>query len=406
MPGKDEGALSDIRVLDLAGEIGVYCTKLLADLGADVIRIEPPWGDPMRSRGPFYHDEPHPEKSLYFFTFNTNKRSITLNLETSEGCTLLKRLVERTDIVVETFTPGYLEEKGLGYAALSQINPGLILTSITPFGQTGPYRHYKGPDIVGQAMGGLLYVCGWEDLPPVQMGACQAYYLASVQAAVGTLIALHHRDLTGRGQHVDVSMQQAVPVSLTTSLPVYELTGEIRRRVGDEHRGPAWGVFPCKDGFVDCRLRAHRWRNFVGWLDSEGMAGDLKEEKWQDAELRQREVEHIDTIFRNFLMQLTREELCESGQVRRIEVMPVNTTAEILEDPHLAARGFFVDVEHPELGASLRYPGPPYRLSHTPWRMTRRAPLLGEDNLAIYEELGLTREELLILKEAGGDVVG
>lgn len=192
-----EAALAGYRVLDLADDKGLYCGKLLADLGADVIKVEPPGGDRTRLVPPFYHDEMHPEKSLSFLYLNANKRSLTLDLAGSEGKAAFQRLVATADVVLETFTPGYLDGLGLGYKGLRDINPRLIMTSITGFGQTGPYRHFQSCDIVAQAMGGLMYVTGYAEDPPNLIGARQAYYLASIHAALGTLVALYYRERTG-----------------------------------------------------------------------------------------------------------------------------------------------------------------------------------------------------------------
>ncbi|MBW2370382.1 MAG: CoA transferase, partial [Deltaproteobacteria bacterium] len=187
-------ALSDIRVLDLAGPSGLYCTKLLADLGADVIRIEPPGGDSVRRIGPFYHDDPHPEKSLFHFHFNTNKRSVTLNLETEEGKRLFKKLIKTADIMVETFPPGHLHSMGLGYPVLKKINSSLILVSITGFGQSGPYRDFTSSDLVAMAVSGVLYTMGFPEDPPTTVGASQAFHMASANGAIWALMALFHRD--------------------------------------------------------------------------------------------------------------------------------------------------------------------------------------------------------------------
>lgn len=401
------GSLSDVRVLDLAGPIGIYCTKLLADLGADVIRIEPPGGDPVRNLGPFFKDDVHPEKSLYWFHMNTSKRGITLNLETSDGVAIFKRLAGRSDMIVETFKVGYLDSIGLGYAVLSAANPGLILVSITGFGQTGPWKDYKACDMVGLAVGGLLYSCGWPDLPPMRVHGSQAYHQTSVNAASGALVALYHKTMTGEGQHVDVSMQEAVPLSLQTGVLPYEIGGVVSRRHGGEYspdHGGAFGVFPCKDGYVDIRLRWNRWDEMVRWMDSEGMAGDLKEEKYKDLFYRTKPevVAHINELVTSFLMRHTGRELYEENQRRRVVIGPVQTAAQVAADPQLNARDYFVDVEHPELGTTLKYLGVPYRLSETPARISRRAPLIGEHNYEIYEqELGYSRDELIQWKQMG-----
>ncbi len=404
------GPLSDVRVLDLANPMGIYCTKLFADLGADVIRIEPPEGDPVRNLGPFLKDDVHPEKSLYWFHMNTNKRSITLNLETSDGASIFKRLAERSDMIVETFKPGYLDSLGLGYAVLSALNPGLILVSITGFGQTGPWKDYKSSDLVGLAVGGYLYLCGQMDLRPMRLGISHAYHQTSVQAATGALVALYHKTMTGEGQHVDVSMQQSLPVGHQTRTLIYERTGVVWRRSRTRAEKASSGVFACisglfacKDGYVDMRA-AGRFKEVVDWLDSEGMAEDLKEEKWQDPFYRVKPdaIQHIDEVVGAFLKMHTKREVYEEGQKRRLVVGQVNTAEEVVTDPQLNARNFFVDVEHPELGTTLKYVGVPYQPSETPARISRRAPLIGEHNSEIYEqELGYSRDKLLQLKRMG-----
>jgi len=279
----EETLLGDLRVLDLTDEKGVYCTKILADLGADVIKIERPGGDPMRDNGPFYHDIPHRERSLYFWQFNANKKGITLNLESADGRAIFKRLVKTADILVETYRPEYLDGLGLSYEELSKINPALIVTSITGFGSSGPYKDYKGSDIVGVAMGGMMNVCGHRDTPPVMPFGEQAHHTASSYAAIASLIALYHRDATGKGQHIDVPMQSCVAFSLEFTNLWYIYWGEVLGRRGTVHgsSGPAAyapNVYPCKDGHM-C--------TFPGivpmdWIEADGMIGDLNEPKWQD----------------------------------------------------------------------------------------------------------------------------
>jgi len=220
---REGSLLGPYRVLDLSDEKGVLCGKVLADLGADVIKVEPPSGDPMRHIGPFYHDIPDPEKSLYWFTFNTSKRSVTLDITKARGQEIFKEMARTADFVIECFPPGYLAEYGLGYPVLSKLNPRLIMTSITPFGQSGPYRDFKAYDIVGLAMGGLMYLNGEREYRPVRVRAQQAYAQASVQAAAGTMVAHYHRQTTGEGQHVDVSMQEAVSNTLDTAQQAWNL---------------------------------------------------------------------------------------------------------------------------------------------------------------------------------------
>lgn len=422
-----ETLLGDIRVLDLTGEAGVYCTKLLADLGADVLRIEPPGGHPMRRLGPFVHDEPNPEKSLYWFHFNTSKRGITLELENADGREIFKQLVKTADVLVETFPPGYLEKIGLGYSSLKELNPGLIQTSITPFGQTGPYRDFLGPDIVAQAMGGLMFLAGFPEDPPYKLGCSQAYHSASVQAAVGTMIALYARDDSGRGQFVDVSLQESVLMSMETAMQHYDIRKEIRQRIGrEEPVVPGIGLYPCMDGYVYSYVVAGfgaGWDIIVEWMDSQGMAGDLKDEKWNDtwelitnfkllvallndppkliASLEK--FAHISGMLKVFLSKKTKQQIFDEAAERRIMIAPVQNAKDLVESPQFQALGFFNEINHPELNMTITYPGAPcYHISDTPWRISRRAPLLGEHNMEIYEkELGLTRHHLAILKNQG-----
>ena len=420
---KAETALGDIRVLDLADEKGLYCGKLLADLGANVIKIEKPGGDPARNRGPFYQDEPDPQKSLYWFQFNTSKRSITLNLETADGREIFKKLVEGADVLVETFPPGYLDGLGLGYAALREINPDMVMASITPFGQTGPYSQLQGTDIIGQAMGGIMYLAGFPDNPPNRLYGSQAYHMASVQAAAGILTALYAREVNGEGQHVDVSMQEAVAIAQESAMQTFDLRREIRKRTGSSGlvpAHPAMGTYPCKDGYVNFFILD--WLTLFDWMEKDGMIGDLREkhqaviDKLTDLmfifgitmnleaydKFLDEDFPPVENQLKAFLMSKTKQELYEGGQGRRIQLSMVSTVEDLLASPQLNALGYFVDVEHPDLGATLKYPGAPYHLSATPWRIERRAPLIGEHNLDIYEkEMGFSREKIIQLKQGG-----
>jgi crotonobetainyl-CoA:carnitine CoA-transferase CaiB-like acyl-CoA transferase len=396
--GATNAALGDLRVLDLTGPLGVYCTKQLADLGAEVIKIEPPGGDLSRAIGPFYRDEPDPEKSLFWFHFNTNKKSITLDIGSPDGKELLAALARTADVVVETFQPGYLDALGLGYASLREANPGLILTSITPFGQTGPYRDFYASDLIGLAMGGFLFICGWEDEPPTRVACSQAYNVASANACAATLLALYHRDMTGQGQHVDVSMQQCVAAGLQWVTQMYDLQKRIMVRSG------RMGVplNECKDGWAMV-IPMVDWDDFVGWLESGGGAADLTtDERYRDHEYQMRpEVrQHILEVTDRFTMSHDKKLVCEEGQKRHVIAIPCNSAKDVVENPQLVTRRFFVDVEHPELGDTLTYPGAPYRLSKTGWSIRRRAPLAGEHNAEVYRDrLGLTAQEIDSLRE-------
>ena len=400
--GRPPAALTGYRVLDLCHDHGMLCTKIMADLGADVIIIEPPTGMVTRTRGPFYHTLADPEKSLYFWYFHTNKRSITLNLDTPESQTLFKQLVRTADVLVETSPPGSLSRLGLGYADLCALHPRLVMTSITGFGSTGPYRHYRAPDIVGLAMGGLLYLCGEPDGPPVPPGGQQGEHLAALNGVTGTLIALWHRDVTGVGQHVDVSMQAAVANTLETTHQTYDFNGEIRRRFGHTREGAAY-ILPCRDGYIAliCGSKLG-WPQLVQWMQDEGCGEVVGDARLLDDIYRFEHDAEVHAALQAFFASKTKRDIYTEAQRRRLPLAPVNTPGDLVESPQLQARGFFVDVEHPELGTSVRYPGAPYALSATPWRITRRPPLLGEHNEDIYvQELGVSRDALSALRAGG-----
>ncbi|MFC1864695.1 CaiB/BaiF CoA transferase family protein [Chloroflexota bacterium] len=415
---KIEGMLSPYRVLDLTDEKGLMCGKILGDLGADVIKIERPGGDPARSIGPFYHDEPDPEKSLFWFAFNTSKRGITLDIETADGQELFKRLVESADFVIESFLPGYMDKLGLGYSALEKVNPGVILVSITPFGQTGPYKDYKAPDIVAWAMGGQMYVWGDADRPPIRASHhSQAYLNAAARAAIGAMIALYQRVMTGEGQQVDVSIQESVIQLTHTLLTKWDLNKVIMRRGQAKQRLSnvrttvrTTRMWPCKDGYVVWFLTGgadakRRSLPLVEWLDSEGMADDfLKEFDWDTFDLTtttQDVVDRLEELPAKFFRAHTKAELMEGAVKHRAIFFPVSTADEILESAQLAARGFWAEVEHPELGTTITYPAVFVHSSETPPRISCRAPLIGEHNQDVYEkELGISREKLVMLKQA------
>lgn len=404
---EEKTALGDLRVLDLADDKGAYCTKILADLGADVVKVEPPGGEPTRDIPPFYCDIPHRERSLYFWQYNSNKRSITLALETTDGQDIFKRLIKKADIVVETFRPGYLDNLELGYETLSEINPALIMTSITAFGQTGPYKDYKASDIVGVAMGGMMNTCGYPDGPPVMPYGRQGYHVAANHAAIATLIALYYRDISGRGQHIDVSMQTAIAQSIEFSNEFYLYCQWVLKRQGSRHGSagigePIGNVLPCKDGYI-CTF-GHAGP--LDWMEADGVVGTLKEDpRWlEDPAFRRipENIRYLDERQRAWAMLHTRQEITDGCQNMHISWAKCSTLEELFEDEHLLERGFWIDVEHPEVGATFKYPGAPYILQKTPWKMVRRAPLIGEHNAEIYEkELGFSREELSILGAAG-----
>ena len=397
----EDFALQGLRVLDLADDKGMFCAKLLADMGADVIKVEPPEGDPARNIGPFLGDEPHPERSLYFWYNNTSKRGITLNLESNKGQEIFRRLISTTDVVVETFPPGYLKKLTLDYATLKEFNPRLIMTSITNFGQAGPYRDYRSSDLVASALGGQMYVCGDSDTPPLKPYGGQCYLVASLFGAVGTLLALHYRHLSGQGQHVDISMQESIAAVIEPVNVRYLYDQVVVRRQGSLQWNNAFRLFPCRDGYILLSI-FQQWDTLVEWLDSEGMAADLKDEKWRNPEVQLKEMEHIIQILERWTRRHTRAELVEQGQLMHFPWAAVNSIGELWDNPQLLERGFFVEVAHPEQGTSFSYPGAPYKFSRSPWQILRRAPLVGEHNQQIFgEELGFSRADIAELASRG-----
>jgi benzylsuccinate CoA-transferase BbsE subunit len=411
--------LSCYRVLDLTDERGFICGRALSDFGAEVIKVEKPGGDPSRRKGNFYHDSADPEQNLTWFAFNANKKGITLDIETPEGQEIFKELVKKADVVIETFNPGYLDNLGLGYKSLSEINPGIVLTSITGFGQEGPYRDFNAPDIVVRALGGLIYTTGYEDRPPLTTASYEhTYSIGAMYAAVGTMIALSHRALTGLGQHVDASVQQACSIVCSAEIEgPYALFGRILSR-----HGRARGSVTLKDGTVfynpllwECKdgdiafnllLNPTAVKANLALMDGIKKDGiDIKflndwqwdKQSWRDMSLEQ--AQEVIDIISQFFRNHTKAELLDMAIKNRFQIGPCNDAEDVLKHPQLNERNFWIDIEHPELGTSLKYPGGPVKMSEGFCGPRFRAPLIGEHNSEIYAELGITADKMSALKE-------
>lgn len=405
------------RALDLTDEKGLFCGKILADLGADVIQVEKPGGNPARGIPPFFGDSADSEKSLFWLAFGAGKRSVTLNLETEVGKDIFKRLALTADFIIESFPVGYLDTIGLGYDVLAEINPRLIMASITPFGQTGPYKDYKAGDLVATAMGGMAYCTGEPDRPPLRISTDQAYCQAGVHAAVGVMIALNNRAFTGRGQRVDVSMQESVVRTLHTQLPYWEYSKRIVQRSGIyRFRGgvSTQEIWHCKDGFVSWMffggaVGTQQMRLMVEWMEAKGVAGSLSTEiqDWASLDLSKVSPEKIkswEKIIGDFFLTHTKAELYREALERRVPLTPLNDVSDVAKDEQLAARDFWTDIYYPGLGASLRYPGPLFQTTEKECLpMVRgRAPFIGEHSIEIYVgELGFSEPELDSLKREG-----
>ncbi|MDY7033363.1 MAG: CoA transferase [Thermodesulfobacteriota bacterium] len=391
-----EQALSDVKVLDLSWHIaGPYCTKLLAGLGAEVVKIERPGqGDPARSIGPFFNDEPHPEKSGLFHHLNTGKKSITLNLKSSTGKNIFLQLVQEADILVENFSPGVMAGFGLTYEVLEELNPKLVMTSISNFGSSGPYRDYKMTEIVAQALGGLMYITGDLDRVPLKPVGSQAQYQAGLNSFVGTMAAFYGANGTGIGQYVESSIMETMNSILEYSLLEYLYQGRIEVRKGNKGAAHPWGMYFCKDGYIGIAVVGKLWDRLVEWIDTP----EIRSESIDSIVKRVFNRDEVDAALYPFFMDHTREEIYHQGQERKIPISLVRSPEDLVNAPQYRARGFWVDIDHPETG-TLTYPGAPAIMSETPWQ-TIRPPLLGEHNEEIYcNRLGYTKEDLVKLKE-------
>jgi crotonobetainyl-CoA:carnitine CoA-transferase CaiB-like acyl-CoA transferase len=398
---ENAGPLSDIQVLDLADEKASFCSKLLADLGARVIKVERPGGDASRNAGPFWKDSPHPEKSLSFWLNNTNKRGITLNIEKRAGREIFFGLLKKTDVLIETFPPGYLAGLGLDFEVVRGTNPGITMVSVTGFGQTGPHSTYKSCDLIAAAMGGQMYVTGDPSRPPLKLCGEQSYYTASLVAVISILLALRKRNVTGKGGHIDISLQEAVSSTLEHVMIRYFHDHLIAERQGSFFWNREFCILPCKDGFILVTL-FQNWETMVGWMDSEGMADDLMDDTWQDEAYRLEHVDHIVEVVKRWTKAHTTRELFEMGQLMRFPWAPIQSPKDVLESPQLKARGFLFPVEYPEIKVRVPCPNLPFRYSSLELQSPRRAPLLGEHNAEILRgELGLSDKEIEQLRSEG-----
>jgi benzylsuccinate CoA-transferase BbsE subunit len=397
----DSGALAGLKVLDLSNFRGQLCGRMLADMGADVIKVEPPGGDEARRLGPFVDGHPHRDRSLFFWFYNLNKRSLTLDLKHPRGADLLRQLARGADLIIESFAPGTMDAMGLGWETLHAANPALILLSIAPFGQTGPHRDFAADDTVLAALGGMLYVNGWPGRAPVRPWGLQAYHSSAYYAAIATMCALFARDRDGVGQWIDLSMQEATIAAVEHVAGSYFGTGQIEPRRGTLHWSRYFRVGKCRDGYVmHCSLGD--WTSLVQWVAGDGKAQDLTGPEWEDVQFRAANAEHLFDVLDEWVKEYDREDLLERAQTLRLPYASVRNPEALLDDAQLLARGYFVEVEHPELGRTVRYPGAPYLFNGSPWRVRRRPPLVGEHSGEILrDELGLDTVEIAALFAEG-----
>jgi len=402
-----EQALSDVKVLDLTWHIaGPYCTKLLADYGADVIKVERPGkGDPTRAMGPFFKDEPNPERSGLFLHLNTNKKGITLNLKSATGKKIFKQLVADSDILVESFSPHVMSGLGLDYRTMEKANPRLVMVSISSFGQTGPYRDFKASEIVEYAMGGEMYSTGIAGREPLKLGGNVIQYQSGTVAAVATLGAFYAAEFQEIGQHVDVSIMETQAGSADRRIMYilsYIMAGVITTRWPPPREAVRMlimpqGVYPCKDGFVNTLSLPQWWSRYIEALGMPELKDDPRFQNIYSAEAGM----EFDAIWYSWLADHTKEELFDIFLKSKIASAPVNSPQDLLKNAQLKAREYFVEVDHPETG-KVTYPGAPFKMSETSWKIRQPAPLLGQHNEEIYcGRLGYTKQELVKLREGG-----
>jgi CoA:oxalate CoA-transferase len=393
------GMLDGVRVLELGGHISApFCAKLLADYGADVIKVEPPGqGDEARRMGPFVGDDPHAEKSIPFLYLNTNKRGITLDPETSSGDKILTALIGTADVIIENFPPRDAEALGLTYASLAESSPALVVTSITPFGLTGPYRNYTATGIVNCAFSGLMYHSGDSDREPLRNVLNQSYYVAGVNGAVATVAALFQRLTTGQGQQVDVSAMECLAAHLVQAVPYYNYMGAIKGR--RPVRGSGFDeLMPARDGYVVPSVQGSQPWSVIADLIG---VGELHDERFASGSGRVEHGEELKELLLEGLAQWDRNPLFQASGEKRLVFGIAQDAGGLFDCPHLRQRGYFLEVDHPVAGKT-QYPGLGPGLSDGEFQIRRPASLLGQHNAEIYvEELGLSAQEMGQLAAAG-----
>lgn len=403
--------LNGCRVLDLTTERGLLCGQILGDLGADVIKIEPPGGSAVRALKPFFADETGPERSVYWWAYNRNKRGITLNLETSGGRDLFRKLAAKADLIIESDNPGHLSTYGLGFNDLRAINPALVYVSITPFGQDGPKATYADSDLIVMAASGVLVLYGDEDRAPIRMSVPQAYLHASADAAGAALIAYYDRLNTGLGQQVDVAAQESLGLAQQSTLLSATIGGDdTRRMAGGVKMGPIRVplVWESKDGLVTCVFLFGSalgvfTRKLMNYICEQGFCDQATRDKdwlaYGDLLLTGREpIEEYDRakgVVAAFLRSMTKAESFDLARQHGFLIAPLATIDDVLSNPQFIAREYWQTIEDRDLGLKLTYPGPFARFSATPIAYRRRPPRVGEHNREIYlDELGLSDREL------------
>ena len=398
MPSDSGSTLEDLRVLELpCGVAAGYCGKLFAEYGADVIKVEPPSGDPLRRLGPFAGERPHGETGAPWLYLGARKRSVTLDLAQASGQRLFRRMVEEANVIVEGFPPGYLDSLGVGFEALRAIKRRIVVVSITPYGQSGPKAGWRATNLTSFASGGQMSLTGEPDREPLVNGGYQAGYQAGLQAFAAAALAAHQADTTEVPQHVDISAQECMASALELYLPWWAyLKRDISKRRGNVMSGMV-GVFPAADGYIGLHIMPRNWPWFARAMGREEL---IEDPRFRDNYSRLQHNDELEAIVYAWAAGQSAKELYRQAGAARAPIAFVHTLGDLLESEQLRSRGYFHEVEHP-LAGSLTYPGPPFRMSEVAWA-SDRAPLLGEHNREVYcEEMGLSARELSYLRAAG-----
>ncbi len=402
-------ALQGSRVIETAeGISGPYCGKLFAEYGADVIKVERPGdGDPSRGRSSWPSHSDDIEKSPLFLHLNRGKRGVTLDLETDAGRSLFRQLVSNADVLIESSAPGYMDSIGLGYESLRELNPGLVMTSVTPFGQTGPHKDYQYTELTIFATGGAMFREGRSDREPLKYGGEMGQYFAGTAASAATMGAYFRAFMTGQGEWIDISLQECIaghPHQIGRSAPfVYAGESDPRNnpRQGTSETRETYGsgTFKCKDGFASfLPLGARMWPNLARMIDRPDLLDDAR---FTSIEGRAAHNGELESLFQDWFDSHTRAEVFAAGQREGLPCGPVLTPPDVLADPHFNERGSFLRIDHPRAG-TLRYTGHPFRLSAMDQFEPKPAPLLGQHNLEVYSGLlGVGEDDLELLRSEG-----
>ncbi|MCL4439723.1 MAG: CoA transferase [Firmicutes bacterium] len=406
---KFEGnVFAGLQVVELAaGGPGAYTGKLFADYGAEVIRVEPKEGDPARLEKPFVKDTPGIENSLRYHYLNTNKKSVVIDITSPEGKKAFLDLAGTADLLIESFPPGYMDSIGLGYGVLSSVKPKIVYTAITPFGQTGLYKDYPFSDLTLMAMGGMLFLAGTDDDKPALAPDKQSFFQADLYAALASMVALFHADVTSEGQFIDVSIQEAVATALENAIQTYDLEGSIRRGSSAVEAGR--GVYNCQDGSVYIMAAMGRntylWDPLVEWMMEEKIEGAeiLKGEEWRETEYRttKEAMTIFKELFERFASKYPKLVMYEESQKRKLALCPINNAKDILENPQFVFRNFFKTIYSEPAGSTITMPGAPVYIEKIPWELKNPAPALGQHTYEVLSQLGYSPDNIKSLVERG-----